>query len=304
MAQLFNFIVFPGFLFTITISYSLNWIDNKLTARLHHKKGPSFRQTFYNLIKLFNKDIILNTNRLFTLFISLPFLSIISITIASTTIWQALLNKSTSLSGDIILILYLLLIPKILIIIGSAASANPLVSQRVGQETKLLLGYKIPFILAAFVPVIKANNTLKITQIIAWQTSNQKLFFSFSGFLAFLVICICTLAILNMPPFDTKNQAKLNLIDYSGPPLALYIISKLMLSFTIFSLIISLFFGGIIFQGWNIISSILAFILIFLFFIFIKNSIPKININHSLKFFLLLLNSFAIIAIILANLGY
>ena len=55
----FNYIVFPGFIFTAVVGIIASWIDRKVTARVQWRKGPPFLQPLYDLIKLSGKETIL-----------------------------------------------------------------------------------------------------------------------------------------------------------------------------------------------------------------------------------------------------
>ena len=71
--------------------------------------------------------------------------------------------------GDMIVALYLLVLPSLAVIMGGIASKNPLASVGASREMKLALGYELPFILALAVPVIQSGGRLELTDLLQIQ---------------------------------------------------------------------------------------------------------------------------------------
>ena len=141
---LFKLVVFPGLIFTAVVGMFASWFDRKLTARVQWRVGPPLFQPLYDFVKLLAKETII-PKKTFTTFILAPIMSLVSIVIVSVIIWEAMLWHS-GFVGDLIVTLYFLTIPSIAIIVGGAASMNPLASLGVSREIKLMLGYELPFL--------------------------------------------------------------------------------------------------------------------------------------------------------------
>ncbi|OIO37322.1 MAG: hypothetical protein AUJ76_00660, partial [Candidatus Omnitrophica bacterium CG1_02_41_171] len=205
MNLIFSFLIFPGFLFTAVIGCLASWIDRKVTARVQWRVGPPILQPFYDLVKLSGKETIVPRGGAKLTFLTTPIVALSAITLVSTLTWRVLLSPQTTFIGDLIVVIYLLTIPSIALIISGAASGNPLASLGASREMKLILGYELPFILAIFVPVIKANGIIRLGDLLAWQGANHIFLGSLSGFIAFIVAILCMQAKLGLVPFDAPE---------------------------------------------------------------------------------------------------
>jgi len=220
-----------------------------------------------------------------------PISSLVSVTIVSTMIWNVMLWPDRGFVGDLIVTLYLLTIPSIALIIGGAVSRNPLASLGVSREIKLLLSYELPFIIAMFVPVIKAGGSIKLGDLLTYQWENGLFIGSWSGAIPF-----------DIPEAETEiNNGPL--IEYSGTPLAIFKLSRWMLLFVLPMFVIFMFMGGISLHGWHILWGILKYIMILGFVILVKVTNPRVRIDQALKFFWWGVTPLAIVAVILAFVG-
>jgi NADH-quinone oxidoreductase subunit H len=299
---LFNYLIFPGFLFSAVVGLLSGWIDRKVTARIQWRVGPPWYQNFVDFIKLLGKEAILpQTNK--ATFLFAPFASLIAVTLVATIIGKLFINPGSSFLGDLIVVLYLLIIPAIGLILGAGASANPLASMGASREMKLVLAYELPFILAAVTVIIKAGTTIKLGQIIAYQLDNGAILGSASGLLAFIVAILCMQAKLGLVPFDVSEAEQEIMagvfIEYSGFLLAMFKLMKSMLLYVMPLFLISLFWATNI----NIASLIGKYVLLLVIIILIKNTNPRLRIDQVLKFFWGPVSLLAIVAIILALLG-
>ncbi|MCX5668208.1 MAG: NADH-quinone oxidoreductase subunit H, partial [Candidatus Omnitrophica bacterium] len=93
-------------------------------------------------------------------------------------------------------------------------------------------------------------------------------------------------------------------IEYSGRALAMFKIAKAILFFALPILLITLYFGGIKFTIDGMLWNILEYILILLLVIVIKNTNPSVRIDQAVRFFWRIPTILAMLAIVLAYLGY
>lgn len=296
-----KFLIFPGLFFTTVAGLFASWIDRKLTARVQWRKGPPLLQPFYDIIKLWGKDTILPKSGNRILFILAPMLGLAGITLVSLILWNVNLFQK-SFIGDLIVIVYLLVLPSLAIILGGSASGNPLASQGASREIKLLLAYELPFLFCIALIIIKNNGSLQLTEIM-----QQPLLNSISGVMAFIVILLCVQAKLGFVPFDIA-EAETELmsgvyIEYSGVLLSIFKIMQAMMLFTLPVLVSTLFLGGLVFYGWEILWSVLKIVGILAIIIVIKNTNPRVRIDQAVKFFWGFCGTIALIAIILAIIG-
>lgn len=307
MSLIIEYILFPGFLFTAIVGLIVSWIDRKVTARVQWRVGPPLLQPLYDMIKLMFKEILIPKECSKFTFLAAPILGIAAVTLVSTILWSTMLWPMHGFSGDIIVILYLLMMPSVGVILGGFASKNPIASLGASREMKLMLADELPFLLAILVPVIQSGNTIKIVDILNYQTTYGMVFTSFSGIIAMIVAIICIQAKLTLVPFDLP-EAETEImsgvfVEYSGPPLALFKLTRMMMLFTLPMTLVVLFLGGMHFQGWEIFISILKYIVLLFLIILIRNTNPRVRIDQALRFFWGPVTILGVIAVILAILG-
>jgi NADH-quinone oxidoreductase subunit H len=302
MRSLLNYLIFPGFLFSVVIGLLVSWVDRKVTARIQWRVGPPWYQNFADFLKLLGKETILPRGDKIT-FLFAPFIGLISVTLVATVIGRLFINPAESFVGDLIVVLYLLIIPAIAIILGASASSNPLASIGVSREMKLVLAYELPFILAIATVIIKASATIKLGQIVTYQLNNGAILGSASGLIAFIVAILCMQAKLGLVPFDASEAEQEIMagvfIEYSGFPLAIFKLMKSMLLYVMPLFLISLFWAANI----SIYSLIGKYVLLLVIIILIRNTNPRVRIDQALKFFWGPVTLLAIIAVVLALLG-
>src|SRR3989338_2175671 len=87
LRHLFNFIIFPGFLFTAIIGLAASWIDRKVTARVQWRAGPPWYQPLMDLVKLSIKEITVPRPASKGLFFLSPLIGLSAVTLVSTLVW-------------------------------------------------------------------------------------------------------------------------------------------------------------------------------------------------------------------------
>ncbi|MFA4990973.1 MAG: complex I subunit 1 family protein [Candidatus Omnitrophota bacterium] len=296
---LFNFLIFPGFLFTAIFGLLVTWVDRKVSARVQWRVGPPWYQSFLDLVKLSMKEITVPQGASRPLFFLSPLLGLSAVMLSSTFIWLANMDfSSIGFTGDLIVIVYLLTLPSLAVMLGASASANPLASLGASREIKLMLAYELPFILSLSVPIIKTGGLLRLGQIAAYQAANGPFVFSASGILAVLVAVFCVQAKLGLVPFDMA-EAETEImggvfIEYSGILLAIFKLTRAMMMVALPVLLVTLFLGG--FGLWKYLILVVAAILI-------KNTNPRVKIDQAMRFFWGKMTMLATLAVLLAIAG-
>jgi len=195
----------------------------------------------------------------------------------------------TGFIGDLIVIVYLMMIPAVAIMMGAFASANPLASLGASREMKLMLSYELPFILCLVVPIMKSGYAIRLGDIIASQSQGAWIIASPSGVISFCVMLMCVQAKLGFVPFDMP-EAETEImsgtcIEYSGKALAIFKISKAILLFIIPIFMITLYFGGIRLDFEGFVKNILQYVMILVLMIVIKDTNPRVRIDQAMRFF-------------------
>jgi len=304
---LFNFLIFPGFVFTAVVGLMATWVDRKVTARVHWRVGPPWYQPFADTMKLLGKEVVIPAGAKKTGFLLMPVVGLAAATLASTILWMVNLYPQASFIGDSIVVLYILTIPAVAMIIGASASGNPLGILGAAREMKLLFSYELPLVIAMLTAVYKAGS-FSFQEILSYQDVNGVMLGSFSGVLAFIVSIFCAQAKCTMLPFDIP-EAETELaggshIEYSGAPLAVVKLNMAIMFFVVPIFIITLFWGGVSLTGWSILTTILKYVAIVVIMVLIKNTNPRVRIDQAVRFFWGPMLVLSILAMILAVLGY
>ena len=309
MKLLYQFLVFPGFLFTAVAGLLASWIDRKVTARVQWRVGPRWYQPLMDILKLLGKETIIPRTAARPTFLMAPIIGLAAVTLVSTFLWTMNIAPAKGFIGDFIVVIYLLTIPSIAIIIGGFASGNPLASLGASREMKLILGYELPFVLAMLVPIIKSGGLIKIGDLLLFQTSNGAFATSLSGILALMVVIISMQAKLGLVPFDVA-EAETEImggafVEYSGAPLAVFKLTKAMMLFTVPVFVIVMFMGGVdVSAGIGpLVWGILKYVLLLVLIVLIRNTNPRVRVDQAVRFFWGKATALAVISIVFAFLG-
>ncbi|MFO7891067.1 MAG: complex I subunit 1 family protein [bacterium] len=296
------------FLCTGIIGMFASWVDRKVTARVQWRVGPPILQPFYDIVKLMGKETIVPAGSSRITFLTAPLFGLLSAGLVSSMIWSSLLWKNGGFQGDVIVVLYFLLIPSTALIIGGFASRNPVASLGASREMKLMMADELPFLLVVAVPIIHTKGQIQLSELLNYQETYGMIFNSVSGILALIVAIICMQAKLTLVPFDIP-EAETELmggpeVEYSGPALAAIKLTRMMMLFTLPMFLVLLFLGGVKFEGMSILWSILKFVVLLVLIILIRNTNPRVRIDQAVKFFWYPMTFIAVIAVVLALLGY
>jgi NADH-quinone oxidoreductase subunit H len=316
-AWVFLFLVFPGMVFSTLLGLTLSWVDRKVTALVQMRRGPPSSQPFWDVLKLLGKEVVVPEQGWAAGFITLPFVAFSAAALAGTIVWLAILRLPVTVVGDLIVVLYLLAIPSLAVILGGSASGNPLGAVGASRDMKLLMGYELPFVIALLVAVFQRRPvgaeevsaaTLSLQGILSFQDAAGSVIARPSGVLAFLVALLCVHAKLGFVPFDlAEAETEIGegaLIEYSGAALGFFKLTQALLLAVLPAFLVLVFWGG---MGSGI-GGLLAFagkmLLIVVLFVLIKNTNPRVRIDQALQFFWGPATIVALVALILARMGW
>ncbi len=302
----FYLLVFPGLLFTAILGLVVGWVDRKVSARFQYRVGPPFFQNFNDFFKLLGKETIMVKDGVHWLFTAAPLVAFGTLTLVSAMIGTALFY-GIGYGGDLIVVMYLLMMVSVAIILGGASTGNVFSSLGGGREIKLLLGDELAFILVCLVPVIKSGYSLRLDEIIAFQGGGSAFIGSISGFIAFVIGLLCIQAKMTLPPFHIPEAeteiVEGPLMEYSGPLLAFWKLNHFMMYVVFPFFLVLLFFGGFNLEGLGIFWAVLKYLLIVVLMIIIKNTNPRVRIDAAVRFFWKIAAPLALVAVVLAVLG-
>ena len=305
--EIFYFLIFPGLLFSGIVGGFLSWFDRKITARVQFRQGPPLLQPLYDFVKLLTKETLIPKKGSQFTFLVAPVLALFGAVISAVFILLPLFGIKTGFVGDLIVIIYLLNIPSLSYMIGALASGNPLAAVGASREMKLILSYEVPFLLVLISIILKSGMSIKLSEIIAFQTINGAFIGSISGVIGFIVALMCIQAKLGLVPFDmAEGEGEICdgiTIEFSGTTYALVNLAKYIMLFVLPALVVGLFFAGMNFEGINILWSVLKVVLVVLLVTLVRNTNPRVRIDQAMRFFWIWMNLLAVVSIILAIFG-
>ncbi len=296
---LFWVVVFPGFLFTLVLGLVASWIVRKVSALVQWRVGPPVLQPFYDVAKLLGKEILVPQAANRFVFMGAPLVGLAGVLVLSTMLWRVAIEPSSLFVGDIIVVIYLMVLPSLALILGSSASASPHATIGASREMKLVMGYELPLVMALVVVIIKTGGQLNLAAI-----AEQAPALSISGMLAFLVSLLCVQAKLGFIPFDmAEAETELGggvLMEYSGALLAVWKVMQAMMLVALPLFLVTVFLGGFEMNSWT---GAGKYVLVLVLIILIKNTNPRVRIDQAMKFFWVYCGIALVVAIILATIG-
>ena len=305
---LFYFLIYPGLLFAGVVGGLLSWFDRKITAQVQFRKGPPLLQPFYDFLKLLLvKETLLPARGARMTFLIAPVLGLFGATAAAAFILLPLFNINIGFEGDVMVIFYLLTIPSLTYILGALASGNPLASVGASREIKLIVSYELTFLLFFAAIILKADQAMRMSEIIQMQAQASPFIGSISGVLLLIVGVFCIQAKLGMVPFDiAEAETELSegsFIEYSGTVYALVQFTKYIMLFILPALIVAFLMSGFHLEGIGILWAVLKVLAVVLLLTLIRNTNPRLKVKQAMRFFLIGMNALVIIAIVLTYLG-
>lgn len=302
---LFYLLIFPGLLFAGSLGMIVGWVDRKVSARFQFRVGPPLLQNFNDFFKLLGKETLIPREAAGRLFMLSPFVAFAATALVAAMVGTALFFQK-GMAGDLLVVMYLLMVYSVMVILGGAAGGNVYSGVGAAREIKLLLADELVFILIVLVPIIKSGYQVRLEALIAAQAEGAFIG-SFSGIVAFILGILCIQAKMTLPPFHIPEAeteiVEGPLMEYSGPPLAFWKLGHALMWVLFPFLLILLFWGGFSAQGLGVLWFLLKYLLIVVVMIIIKNTNPRIRIDTALNFFWKYAAPLALVAVLAAILG-
>ncbi len=229
-----------------------NGIDRRLAARMQARIGPPIRQPFIDLKKLLMKENIVPDTAIKWVFNLMPVVALTASLLLLLYIPVFGLPPLFSAYGDIILVMYILLIPALAMVLGGFASGSPYASIGAQRETVLMMSYEfalavvavsIAWVFSVFAPGTNGFSLAVISSSPVWLLVGPV---GWLGLLLLLVSLVMVMpAEVGRIPADIA-EAKTEIADgifveYSGTNLALLYLSQFVRTFAFASIIVALF---------------------------------------------------------------
>ena len=249
-------LIFPGFLFCFLSGMLLCGIDRKLVARMQKRVGPPILQPFYDFFKLCGKETIVPAAANKVMFLMAPLLGLASLVVLQLFIpvFQYQIPAFAQVA-DVIVILYLLLIPAVSIILGGASTGSPYAGVGLSREMVTVLACELPLVLVLLSvgKVVGAESDggicFSMTGIVNYQLAHGSLITHAGLIPAAIAFLLVIPGETGNHPFDAAEAeteiCEGMLAEYSGAPLGVFKLSHAIKMLTMTSLFVMLFFGGI-----------------------------------------------------------
>lgn len=244
-------LIFPGFLFCFITGMLLCGIDRKIVAKMQKRVGPPVLQPFYDFFKLCDKETIVPAAASGTVFMAAPIVGLAALVVLQLFIP---IHGFTAFSGmaDVIVILYLLLIPAMAAMLGGAASGSPYAGIGLSREMVTVISCELPLVLVLLAVGKVAGGdsvTFSMSNIVKFQLDNGSLITHASLIPAAIAFLLIIPGETGSHPFDTAEAeteiCEGLLAEYSGGPLAVFKLTNSIKLLTMTSLFTALFLGGI-----------------------------------------------------------
>ena len=308
-------LIFPGFLFCFLIGMLLCGIDRKLVARMQKRMGPPILQPFYDFFKLMGKETIVPAQANRTVFLVAPMLGLAALVVIQMFIP---IFGFTAFSGmaDIIVILYLLLIPALAAILGAAATGSPYAGVGLSREMVVIISCELPLVLVLLSVAKTVGDAMgtglcfSLSDIAAYQAVNGSLITKLSMIPAAIAFMLVIPGETGNHPFDAAEaETELcegMLAEYSGAPLGVYKLSHAIKMLTLTSLFVALFLGGIG-TGIVIVDALILFavcvVLTAVCISLVHAITARLKIEQIFKYYWTVVSGLALISLVLAWYG-
>jgi NADH-quinone oxidoreductase subunit H len=222
LIQIVQILIFPGMLFLVVLGMAGQFMDRKLYARLQNRVGPPWFQPVADLFKLLGKESVVPEEadrRMFTL---APVFALAAVIAAYLYIplWG---RPLFSFAGDLVVVLYLLLIPTLTFFLGGWYSRSIFSTLGAVRSITQLFAYEIPLLISLLSPALLAG-TWSIAGMTAWYMAHPWVWLV--NLIGFGVAMITLLGKLERVPFDAP-EAETEIVagsftEYSGRYLAFF----------------------------------------------------------------------------------
>ena len=308
-------LIFPGFLFCFLAGMLLCGIDRKLVAKMQKRVGPPILQPFYDFFKLCGKETIIPASASKTTFLIAPLVGLAALVVIQLFI-PVFSFSAFSGMADVIVILYLLLIPAMSIILGGAASGSPYAGVGLSREMVTIISCELPLVLVLLAVAKTVGSAMgtglcfSLSDIAAYQAMNGSLITKLSMIPAAAAMLLIIPGEAGNHPFDAAEAeteiCEGLLAEYSGAPLGVFKLSHAIKMLTLTSLFVALFLGGLgtgIVALDGIILFLLCVVLTAVSISFVHAITARLKIEQIFKFYWTLVTGLALISLVLAWYG-
>jgi NADH-quinone oxidoreductase subunit H len=252
-------IVLP--LIALVIGVFFLGLARKVTARIHRRYGPPIHQPIIDIVKLINQESI-SHGRIFDIGVILSLAG--SIVLVLFIPFGGIAPLATS--GDLLVVIYLMLLMPVGIALSGGEAANPNTSIAISRKMMLALAYEVPFLFAVLAVMTYYKTTSLVEVVRVQQNSFWGVVYLPLPALAYFMILP---AMLGIRPFDVV----------SAPQETLTTIEHAIHTYIVIGLFVNLFLGG-----GNPFIFFAKMLAVFLIGLFINAVFPRLRIDQAIKY--------------------
>ncbi len=285
-------IVLPLAAFLIAVLFL--GLSRKILARIQRRYGPPIYQPLIDVIKLVTQEENISHGPIFGFGMMLALAG----SIVTVLFIPAGGIHPLSSSGDLLVIIYLMLLSPLGMALAAGAAHNPNASMGVSRKFVLALAYEVPFLLSLLAVMTYTKSTSLVEIIYSQQGSVVDwglLRLSLPAIATFLVLPV----MLGIRPFDIAGApqeiASGPMVELGGKYLALAALQGAFHTYVVVALYVDLFLGG----GANFLTFFVKMLVIFLAGLLISAVLPRVRIDQALRYCLKWPSLIALLGLIL-----
>jgi len=250
-------------------------LARKVIARIHRRYGPPIYQPIIDIVKLINQESI-SHGRIFDMGVILSLTG--SIVLVLFIPFGGIAPLATS--GDLLVVIYLMLLMPVGIALSGGEAANPNTSIAISRKMMLALAYEVPFLFAVLAVMSYYKTTSLVEIVKAQQNSYWGAVYLLLPALAYFMILP---AMLGIRPFDVVSAPQEissgTAVEYGGKYLAFTTIEHAIHTYIVIGLFVNLFLGG-----GNPLIFFVKMLVVFLLSLFINAVFPRFRIDQAIKY--------------------
>lgn len=260
LLALLHMLIFPGGIFALAVGFFFKGLDRRFEARLQRRVGPPLKQPLLDIAKLLTKETLIPDTANRTAFLMAPVLGFAGMAVCAAFIPVPGVYRGLTNMGDLLVIFYLLPVPAIALMLAGSSSSSPFGAIGFSREMLMMLAYEVPLLavlLAVAMMVGKGLGTgaeFSLAEIVRYQAAAGPLGFNpimMPALAAYLMFLPGTMGVV---PFDIPEAEtevlEGPLLEYGGPPLAMFQIGSALKTFVVLGLGVALFFPGTLGDFW------------------------------------------------------
>ena len=231
------------FLIILLLSPLVNGVVKKLKARMQGRVGPGVFQPYFDLIRLFRKDMVVSRVASWV-FKATPYVVFASVVAASMIVPVVTVKPGFGMMGDVIALIYLLALGRFFMALAGLDAGTAFGGEGSSREMTVAVLVEPMMMLSIFTAAISAGSTN-----IATAAAAGKSIYSPSHMLALSAFLVAIIAETGRVPVDNPDtHLELTMIhegmvlEYSGGYLALMEWSHYIKQMLLFTVAADLFF--------------------------------------------------------------